>query len=39
VVQRHQGQVNRVAVDSPLVLLDINTDEDYHQARQAFEAL
>ncbi|MBI4233713.1 MAG: nucleotidyltransferase family protein [Chloroflexi bacterium] len=34
VVQRHRGQVNLVAVDTPAVLLDINTEEEYQRARQ-----
>lgn len=36
VVERHRRQVHEVPVDSPVVLLDINTEEDYRRAQQLF---
>ena len=32
VLERHRAQVQRVQVDSPMVLLDLNTEEQYQQA-------
>lgn len=37
VVGRNPKRVSTVAVDSPLVLLDLNTAEDYRQALKLFE--
>jgi CTP:molybdopterin cytidylyltransferase MocA len=32
VVRRHSSKVQRVEIDAPEVLLDLNTPEDYHKA-------
>ena len=34
VMNRHRNQINHVSVDSPIVLLDLNTEEEYKKALQ-----
>jgi CTP:molybdopterin cytidylyltransferase MocA len=36
VIARHADEVREVPFDSPLVLLDLNTPEDYEAAKLAF---
>lgn len=36
VVQAHRGEVNEVEIDDPMVRLDINTPEEYQEARRVF---
>ena len=34
VIRRHRDQINQIAVGSPIVLLDLNTEEEYKRALQ-----
>ena len=38
VMERHRAEVHRVRVDSPVVLLDLNTEEQYQRALELFQA-
>ena len=37
VIARHEAEVREVAFDSAVVLLDLNTPEDYEEARKTYE--
>ena len=36
VVRKHEGETQRVEIDSPEILLDLNTPQDYHKALEMF---
>jgi len=35
-IERHQAELREVAFDTPIVLLDLNTPDDYRQAHELF---